>query len=271
MYYFLTTVPRQEIPADSSDILSTALINTMALGGKSGQRIISPSLSNASVDEDADAAEVRKREAISPSPEIDLSAPELDEMVLGADSDYPAPPTRVGLSFSGHASLQRDSSHVSSSEALDLVHNHRAASPPLEGDEREFTQTASSMRLRGLSLEESAMQNELDAGVTVTADSNMMQVEEVEETDEERVKRSNEAAAALFGPQHQHGHGTAMAMLSSPLIKDIDPHPVMVSSGSSKDAGLDGGMGDNGDGFGWDLKKPENVDLDELEDLFGGF
>jgi hypothetical protein len=71
---------------------------------------------------------VRER---SPSPEVDLSSPDFEE----------------GL----HSSASHGSSSDHFSEASNLtrlMHSNRAASPPLEGDEKEFTQTASAVRER---------------------------------------------------------------------------------------------------------------------------
>jgi hypothetical protein len=57
---------------------------------------------------------------------------------LSGHTALSAPPSQPG-SYSAH-SLQPHNHRLS--------HNHRAASPPLEGDEKEFTQTASSVRER---------------------------------------------------------------------------------------------------------------------------
>lgn len=257
MYFYLTNTPRQDIPASSDDILGT-----IRGGGKGGKRVISPSLSNASVDEDEEVDQ-RKREALSPSPEIDLSTPELDH---NADEDM-APPTPAG-SFSGRSSLARDGTNPHTE--VRLVHNHRAASPPLEGDEREFTQTASSMRARGMSLDDSVRpstegQEHLDSdGPSVPLD----------ETAEMTEQRNKEIAAALFG--HAHATHDIDAMdLSSPVVRHAPSHVVaearkvdMMETDTKDPVSI---VGDTRFGMSWDMRSPENVELDELDDLFGGF
>ena len=270
VYYYLTTTSRQDFPVDSTDILSTPIITNLNTGGKGGKRIISPSLSNASVDEDAEAAEDRKRDALSPSPEIDLSTPELDAVAPGAEDDFPTPPTPAGSSFSGRSSLARDGSSGSMGEVANLVHN-RSQSPPLEGDEKEFTQTASSMRMRGMSLDDMNVRESKEVDITVTKNLNALQVEE---TEEEKAKRNSEAAAALFGGHHSREQGPSLSMMSSPLVKPVVGHIKHETASEVEDVEMEGSvsiLGDTGFSFNWDIKKPENVDLDELDDLFGGF
>ena len=270
VYYFLTTKPRQEIPIDSSDILGSPLITTLHSGGKGGKRIISPSLSNASVDEDLDSAETRRREALSPSPEVDLSPHELDAAVLGVEDDFANPPTPAG-SFSGRSSLARDGSN--GSEEISLAHNHRAASPPLEGDEKEFTQTASNMRMRGMSLDDQSVRPSMEtANLEKDTDSEM----QIDETEEEKAKRNREVAAQLFGGQDPT-QDVGSTILSSPMIKPVDD-----ISASIKDVKVEQTidvemrepvsiLGDTGFGLGWDTRDPEHIGLDELDDLLGAF
>ena len=271
VYYFLTTKPRQEIPLDSSDILGSPLITTLHSGGKGGKRIISPSLSNASVDEDLESAENRRREALSPSPEIDLSAHELDDAVLGAEDDFAIPPTPAG-SFSGRSSLARDGSNVS--EEISLAHNHRAASPPLEGDEKEFTQTASNMRMRGMSLDDQSVRPSMETGgLERDADSEM----QIDETEEEKAKRNREVAAQLFGGQDDPTQDVGSTMLSSPMIKAIDDNAANAKDVKVEQiADVEMGepvsiLGDTGFGLGWDTRDPEHIGLEELDDLLGAF
>lgn len=271
VYYFLTTKPRQEIPTDSSDILGPSLITALHSGGKGGKRIISPSLSNASVDEDMDGAEDRRRAALSPSPEVDLSAHELDVVLPGAEDDFATPPTPAG-SFSARSSITRDGSN--GSEDTSLAHNHRAASPPLEGDEKEFTQTASNMRMRGMSLDDQSVRPSMEVMDTARSAEEGMQIEE---TEEEKARNNREAAAYLFGGQHEPPQDGGSTMLSSPMIKPIH-EDVAVAKEVKLEEIADIEMresasilGDTGFGLGWDTREPENIGLDELDDLFGAF
>ena len=247
----------------------------MLSGGKGGKRIISPSLSNASVDEDTEGAEDRKRAALSPSPEVDLSTHDLDVVV--ADDDFTTPPTPAA-SFSGRSSLARDGSNGSTPEEISLAHNHRAASPPLEGDEKEFTQTASNMRIRGMSLDEHSIRPSLETGDAATQATHEGPMEE---TEEEKARRNREAAAALFGGQEDQIQDTNTSMVSSPFLKPTSSGLSVVEEKEIK-------IEENGDvemmeepnsilgargafGTGWDTREPENIGLDELDDLFGAF
>ena len=257
MYFYLTNTPRQDIPESSDDILGS-----IRGGGKGGKRIISPSLSNASVDEDEEVDQ-RKREALSPSPEIDLSTPELDDH---ADDDI-APPTPAG-SFSGRSSLARDGTNPHSE--VRLVHNHRAASPPLEGDEREFTQTASSMRARGMSLDDSVRPS-TEGQEHVDSDGPSPSLDETAEMTEQR---NQETAAALFGHAHA-AHDMDAMDLSSPVVRHTQ---LQIVTEARKIDTIDTDMkdpvsvlGESRFGSSWDMQSPENIDLDELDDLFGGF
>ncbi len=233
----------------------------MHSGGKGGRRIISPSISSASIDEDTEAAEERKRDAMSPSPEIDLSE-DLDVAVPGVEVDFVTPPTPAGSSFSGRSSLARDGSNGSSSDNA-LSHNHKAASPPLEGDEKEFTQTASNMRMRGMSLDDP----------TVRPSTEDPSEAVLEETEEEKAKRNREAAEALFGGHH--GQDSSLMITSSPLIKAI--HATTIEKDNeqgTQDVDMKESvsiLGDSGVGLTWDTREAEDIQIEDLDDLFGAF
>ncbi|KAL4772156.1 hypothetical protein BDW60DRAFT_188292 [Aspergillus nidulans var. acristatus] len=116
VYYYLTTQARQPIPESSDDVI---------IPGIDG-KVLTPSASSVDDDEDVMA---RQR---SPSPEVDLSSPDFEDGDIDLD----------GSSSAGHSSSFSDHRHTR------LFHSHRATSPPLEGDEKEFTQTASAVRER---------------------------------------------------------------------------------------------------------------------------
>jgi hypothetical protein len=118
IYFYLTTQPRQPFPEP---------VETPA------NRIISPSLTSAE-NEEEDEKILRSRSELSPSPEIDLSSPELE------DTDSPM---SAAESFSNGHMVTHTSTH---SRTVSLAHSR--TSPPLERDEREFTQTASSLQRR---------------------------------------------------------------------------------------------------------------------------
>lgn len=270
VFYYLTTQPRQEIPVDSSDIITSPLNIPISTGVKGGKRIISPSLSNASIDEDdAEAAEIRKREAFSPSPEIDLSVPELDAMTQTED-DFHYPATPAGSTPSSRSSLARDGSSGSTSEDRGLSHSHRAKSPPLDGDEKEFTQTASNMRMRGMSFDDQSVRQSTEAESNIPATVDEMHLHE---TEEEVAHRNQEDGAALFGG-HPQPQGIGSAMMSSPYVKPVHMRNSMerTTQSVSSDVVMKEPITILGDqGYDWEMREPESIRLEELDDLLGGF
>ncbi|OAA42390.1 mucin [Beauveria brongniartii RCEF 3172] len=116
-YFFLTTQPRLELPDPSivQPILPAA--------------IVTPSVSL--TDDSGSDVEGRRRE-LSPSPEVDLSPHEVED---GFDDMF-LPITPAGSFSSRRVRVARDFRHDS---------------PPLEKDEREFTQTADVVLKRKLS------------------------------------------------------------------------------------------------------------------------
>ncbi|KAL4779166.1 hypothetical protein BJX76DRAFT_98656 [Aspergillus varians] len=119
VYYYLTTHARQPIPENSDDVI---------IPGIEG-KLMTPSIS--SVDDEEDCL-ARQR---SPSPEVDLSSPDFGEGDIDLDACGGSGSARHSPEFPDHRHTR-------------LIHSHRAASPPLEGDEKEFTQTASAVRER---------------------------------------------------------------------------------------------------------------------------
>lgn len=264
VFYYLTTCPRQEIPPDSSDILPPQLLDTLVTNNHGGNRIISPSISNASIDGDHDGFEGRKRAAISPSPEVDLSNPGLEDDVQ-VDEDFNAPPTPAG-SFSGRSSLNRDGTNGSPSDGMHHLHNHRAASPPLEKDEKEFTQTASSMRMRGVSFDEQ--------DIRPTTETEELAAENaIEETEEEKAKKNREAAETLFGGHHENPQQMGLSIMSSPHVKPMYAQ-LFIEKIPRREETVDLEMKEStilSDSGLWDIRPPESIELDELDDLFSGF
>jgi len=154
------------------------------------------------------------------------------------------------------------------------VHNHRAASPPLEGDEKEFTQTASNMRIRGMSLDQHSIRPSLETTNPRTETAVDVQMDE---TEEEKAKRNCEAAATLFGGHTDHIQYSTSTIMSSPFMKAV-PGPSVVEKEIKVEETADVEMeepisilGDRGFGTGWDTREPENIGLDELDDLLGAF
>ena len=117
-YFFLTTCPRQPLPEANAVLSSRRSLDTPSV-----------SLTDDSTSDDADA---RRRE-LSPSPEVDLS-PEFED----GEEDVAMPMTPIG-SLPSHRPIR-----------MPTRRDHRRNSPPLETDEREFTQTASGLLKRKL-------------------------------------------------------------------------------------------------------------------------
>ncbi|KAI5917354.1 hypothetical protein F4810DRAFT_696750 [Camillea tinctor] len=208
-YFYLTTCPHLPLP----DPLSVQ------------RSIITPSLSSsASTSEDTDN---ERRRELSLSPEVDLSSPEFDDM----DEDVPMPATPMG-SVSGR---QRGVSNI--------PRNHRGDEPPLEKDEKEFTQTADGLQKRKAS-----------GGLLTASPADQVLIDD---------GMQNEF---LFGEPHRSLAPSLlphMAFMTSPAMRPS----LMLSTKrdgeaenwSKLDALLD-----------WD-RSPETVELEELDGLLDDF
>lgn len=117
-YFFLTTHPRQALPDFNAAQPASPVLVTPSV-----------SLTDDSV---SDEVEGRRRE-LSPSPEVDLSSTEFEE---GDEEDMVIPGSPVGSLAKKRAPVAR---------------TLRRTSPPLEGDEKEFTHTANILLKRKLS------------------------------------------------------------------------------------------------------------------------
>lgn len=249
VFYHLTTQPHQPIPQASA--MQPPV-----------RRIISPSLSSAA-DEDMEDKYNRKRTQLSPSPEVDLSSPELEDT-----SDI-----EVGSTFSGRNSLPRDHPPTSTN----LAHNRRADSPPLEREERDFKQTANELQQQRRDSQQHAELAPVPALLKVESSDEMgsieMSIETVEQTEET-------AAVALFG-NHQHLSMSAPTNydFSSPVLRPLNVPMSLDAKLSPAKATLHDAMSldpEDNDAMdiwsAWDengaLMSPENVELDELEGLF---
>ncbi|GAW23468.1 hypothetical protein ANO14919_130270 [Xylariales sp. No.14919] len=210
-YFYLTTCPHLPLP----DPFSTQ-----------HSAIVTPSLSSSgSTTEDT---ETDRRRELSLSPEVDLSSPEFEDM----EEDYPMPRASIGSASGRHRPLHT------------LSRNHRAEEPPLEKDEKEFTQTADGLqkrKARGELLSATPVDQLIDDG---------MQNEQ------------------LFGEPHRTFIPTFlphMAFMTSPAMRPTLTIPAPIkrdgeAEGWSKlDALLD-----------WD-RSPETIELDELDCLFDEF
>lgn len=215
-YFYLTTCPHGPLPEPTMAALAAAHARTL----------VTPSATSAS--EDAD--DERRRE-LSPSPEVDLSSPEFDDV----DDDMPMPATPVG-SFSGRQI-----------PTLALpVQAQRGASPPLEKDEKEFTQTADGLQKRKLSGELLPGKPEL-----------VVQSTELDDHSKDD---------SLFGepkPVNASSNPPPMAFMASPAMRPA-------FSVSTKKEGEMDGWAKLDSLLEWD-RSPETIELDELDCLLNDY
>ncbi|KAF1959728.1 hypothetical protein CC80DRAFT_309084 [Byssothecium circinans] len=206
-------------------------------GMPSAARIISPSLSSATSEgEDADS---RSRDVRSPSPELDFSDYD-DGSAPFSNPPHPLPPH-------------------------DIDHNQRAQPPPLEKDEREFTQTYNVLLQRRES-RVAERERERSASMSSRSDVTMDDIPEIEETEESAARKNSEIAVALFG-QFEHAKFEPDFGTSSPILKptlNIEMPPPMSKLGETKVEMFDVDIN-------WEMRSPEHIELEELDDLFGGY
>ncbi|KAL7622390.1 hypothetical protein AAE478_007894 [Parahypoxylon ruwenzoriense] len=208
-YFYLTTCPHLPLPDPST----------------ASRAIITPSLSSsASTSDDADCD--RRRE-LSLSPEVDLSSPEFDDM----DEDVPMPGTPMGSVSGRHRSIHN------------IPRNHRGEEPPLEKDEKEFTQTADGLQKR-------------------KASGHLLRADPVDQVSIDDGMQNEQ----LFGEPPRYLAPTLlphMVFMTSPAMRPSLILPVKkdgeVENWTKLDSVLD-----------WD-RSPETVELDELDCLLDDF
>ena len=169
-----------------------------------------------------------------------------------------------------------------------MGHSHRAVSPPLEGDEKEFTQTASVMQSkRSTSLDQNTSHDQDSVRISTEDESGEGRASNVtaEESDESAEARNLEAAAALFGQPQQPITTVASGLSSSAVRPNIHLQIHTTSSHTKRTTATDDvimmdidskGMDPEshsilGLGWGHEMISPEKVELDELDDLLGEF
>jgi hypothetical protein len=244
VFFYLTTTPHQKLPDSSDDIIAPVTNDVKRLTPS-----VSPSVNHDDLD-----TETLERMRMSPSPEVDLSSPDFDE-------DHPMSPPTPGESFSGRSSLTRDGS-----DSEHRTSQQRAPSPPLEADEKGFTETATAVRARGMSLNEQPIHNSVEV---VVEQANNQHMDIVEETAEMTHKRDQELGYELFGHAHTAlARTNQTALLSSPMIVAKDNHTAEMKKVTAlvTDIGLQ-----DVEMINWELRSPENVELDELDGMFSGF
>ncbi len=238
VFFFLTTQPRLPLPTSSDDILPPSMIKA---------KILTPSVSEHSQNDDELELDQRQRARFSPSPEVELYSPELDQ-------EDPMQPPSPGEPFSNRSSLNPDGTPEVRRRP------NRAPSPPLEADEKGFTETATAVRARGMSLHNLTVQPSVEVDEKI--------VEVIEETPEQRQKRDRELGMELFGQSHPGLHVPEQKLFSSsPMIQARHDHS---SATARMDLTLrldDMDMGE----AAWSMTSPEQIEVDELDVLFTGF
>jgi hypothetical protein len=215
-YFYLTTSPHGSLPEPTMAALAAA----------QARALVTPSATSASED-----AEDDRRRELSPSPEVDLSSPEFDDV----DDDMPMPATPVG-SFSGRPI-----------PTLAVpVQTNRGASPPLEKDEKEFTQTADGLQKRKLS-----------GGLLPVKPELVVQSTEMDEHTRDD---------SLFGEPKAHAAGNnppPMAFMASPAMRPAFSVNTKKEGDMDSWAKLDSLLE-------WD-RSPETIELDELDCLLNDY
>lgn len=226
------------------------------------RRIASPSISSGFEEEEV---EERKRDIISPSPEVEMVVQSQEDSHLHAINDLTFP--MDDFSFDEDDTIMQS-----------VTSNNRAPSPPLEQDEKEFTQTATVMQMRKQSEQaEHRLQMERQDGSASPASfappSLSMSVDSLdsvdsyqeEEVDEHALFHNEEAAAVLFGGNIMN----AMEyMISSPMLKP--QHVLRVDTTPRKDVRTLESVFTN-DTTWTELVSPETIELSELDTMLDAF
>ena len=210
-YYYLTTCPHQPLSDPS-----TTQFNECDL--------VTPSLSSAG--STSEEAENDRRRELSLSPEVDLYSPDFHD----ADEDIPVPGTPMGSMSGRHSSLHS------------IARTQRGGEPPLEKDEKEFTQTADGLQKRKLS-----------GGLLSAVPVDQVILDDLLQN-EQLFGDHNRALAPAFFP-----YITFRSPAIRPSVMTTPKKDVEAESWTKLDALLE-----------WD-RSPETIELDELDGLLNGF
>jgi hypothetical protein len=213
-------------------------------------RIITPSLTSATDDDEPPS---RRRSQMSPSPELTLDSPDLEEEEpsLSRSTSFPSLMPSESIPTPGFAQSR--------------------TSPALERDEREFTQTAHSLQqLRRLELlQQLAKAQSFDLKVDKPVEDLILDGSSHDHVD----KLIQDDAHSMFGPADSLLIRGSNYLGSSPMLypqrdpdasgeKPMPPPPLALPPIGDK-------LESN---FVWtELKSPETVELDELENLLESY
>jgi hypothetical protein len=239
LYFYLSNQPRLPFPEPERTVPN---------------RIISPSLTSAADDDEEHAS--RTRTELSPSPEVELTPPDLD-------LDVPDASLPRAASFP---------SHLGASASATPCFGPKHTSPPLDLHEHEFTQTAESLQQRRRSeMEQRSRAQSVEVKVEAPEEDAMMVDSDVEDDSERAARRCREAADAVFGASDaSFALRKAAALASSPMMHGREIEPSAGFAARAVPLPLTLAFDDKMDaGAAWmELKSPETVELDELECLF---
>lgn len=247
IYFYLATCPHQPIPQHENDAASK-------------RSVVSPALS--------DDEEDRRRTELSPSPEVDLE--------LGEESETDSPDeTSSSLSTSRASIIMRERTTSPAS----LNNKSALSTPALEGDEREFSQSA-------IFIERRSASREVDQNGE-SGNKRSRGEYEADGTDDRHIESStNDAATMLLG----YGTSTPIvSVFSSPIVGPTNLTTSIISrvkcensisadvvqnhdrdqekSNNTSESVLGLGLGNWGGELERHLGSPESVELDELDDL----
>lgn len=242
VFFFLTTQPRRPLAENSDDILSPTANEIKRL---------TPTASDPSVVDDDGDLDLQERSRLSPSPEVDLYSPELHE-------DLPMGPPTPGESFSGRSSINPDGTTEPRHRPT------RAPSPSLEADEQGFTETATAVRARGMSLHDPSVYLSVE-----TSEEQVDMVEPVDETPEIGQRRDQELGFELFGHAQPSLHAPSHKLFASSPV--IHPRTDPVSSQTMARLPLSMRADDVDMDDVWNVPNPETIGVDELDQLFSDF
>lgn len=236
-YFFLTTSPRQPFPTQPllftlpKPVTTSPSISDDELELELTLDRIDDSDDDVIIDDTEIISDTIARRAISPSPEVDLSSPEFfDDM---DEEDFASShPASLG---SSRASL-----------IIDRERRSRGTSPPLERDEREFTQTANGLQKRKMAKETITILDDVNDDSTLGLDS-----------------ETSKFDSLFYDYRFNSSSFGSMAMVVSPTMK-ASPF----AGGLKKDG--DENWVKIGRLLDWD-QTPETMELEELDGLLDSY
>lgn len=170
------------------------------------------------------------------------------------------------------------------STVSNLAHNRRAASPQLEYEEKDFKQTANALheqyQQRRSSQQEQVIKVEAKDVRSGAGDDGSVAMSVETESEEHAALKNKEFAASLFGHAENLGAPSVTMDFSSPMLAPKEGLRIHIDSATAEDVVMDAISLDasvpqgkeaptENDPFDDDFLSPENVELADLDDMFG--